>query len=76
MADSVEAGFDVAFQHPDRRVGFSQCNEALANGVGAAAAFSKTVGVAVGDRLGSRFQGQRVERLHGPTLHDGNAQGT
>ena len=35
MADPVEAALDVAFEHPDRRVAFGQCAEALANGVGA-----------------------------------------
>ena len=73
MADPVEAAFDVAFEHPDRRVAFGQRTEALADGVGAGAAFSKPVGVAVGDRLGDRFQGQRVERLHGAVPHGGNA---
>ena len=65
MADPVKAAFDVAFEHPNRRVAFGQRTEALANGVGAGAAFPETVGVAVSDRLRNRLQGQRVERLHG-----------
>ena len=73
MADPVEAGFDVAFQHPDRRVAFGQCTKALANGVGAGPAFSKPVGVTVGDRFGYRFERERVERLHGAVPQGGNA---
>ena len=72
MADAVETAFDVAFEHPDRRVALGQCTEALANGVGAGSAFAEPVGVAVSDRLSHRFQGQRVERLHGPVPQGGN----
>ena len=32
MADAVEAVFDVAFEHPDRRVAFGRRNEALPKG--------------------------------------------
>ena len=74
MADPVETGFDVAFQHPDRRVAFGQCTEALADGVGAGSAFSKPVGVPVAKSLGDGFQSQRVERLHGAIQHGGNGE--
>ena len=35
----------------------------------------KPVGVAVGDRLGYRFEGQRVERLHGAVPQGGMLKG-
>jgi hypothetical protein len=69
----IETAFDVALQHPDRRVAFGQRIEALTNGVGAGTAFSESVGVTVGERLGYRNQGQRMKRLHGAVLHGGNA---
>ena len=76
MADAVEAAFDVAFEHPDRRVAFGQRTKGLANGVGAGAPFSKPVGVAVTDCFRNGFESQRVERLHGAVPQGGNAPGT
>ena len=73
MADAVETALDVTFEHPNRRVAFGQCAEALANGVGARAAFPKAVRVTVSDRLGNRFEGQRMERLHGAVVQGGEA---
>ena len=55
--------FNVALQNPDRRVTLGQRNEALTDGISAAAAFAESIGIPVGSRLRYGCQSQHVQGL-------------
>src|ERR1700730_17205423 len=76
MRNSIETAFYVAFEYPLRRLEVSQCGEALFYGVSRRSLWSEAVRVRV--RCGFRYgiEGQQVQGLHSPALHDWNAQST
>ncbi len=74
MGDSVEAGFDVAFQDPHRCVSFGEHVEALRDGIRHRPLLAKAVGVGIGGRFDDRIQGEEVECLVRPVDHGGNAE--
>src|SRR6266850_5506497 len=76
VADFIETSLDISFQHPLRAGLLRQTSEALFQSIGTTAAFAKTIGVSVSQSLGYGCECQRVERLHGPVVHGGNAQGS
>jgi hypothetical protein len=69
MADFIEARLDVAFENPPCAMFVSETTETLRQRIGAASAFSKSVGVRGGARLGYRRQRQRIQPLHGAVAH-------
>src|SRR5437899_9612119 len=76
MTDFIKASFDVSFQDPWGAGFLCQAGEALFQSIGTPAAFAKPVGGCVSQSLGYGRERQRVERLHGPVVHGGNAQRT
>jgi site-specific DNA recombinase len=74
VADPVEAGLDVAFQHPARAVLSGQCIETLADRVRTRPLLAEPIRVRIGGRFRHGVQGQQVEGLHSSVLHGGDAQ--
>ena len=70
----IETSFNVPFENPRGRVRLCQRVEALGNGIGASASFSKPIRVRISGCLSNRCQSQLVECLHRPIVHDGNTQ--
>src|SRR5712664_3726463 len=76
VIDFIETSPDVSFQHPESAGFLSQAGEALLQSIGAATAFAKAIGVSVSQSLRDGGERKRVERLHGPVVQGGDAQGT
>jgi len=75
MANFIEASPDVSFQHLGGAVLVGEHLKALLQSIGTAEAFAKAIGVSVGQSLRYGGEGERIERLHGPVVQGGDAQG-
>src|ERR1700730_13134632 len=72
MAESIKAGFDVAFENPLWTVPMAQQDMSSCRGISTAALPPKAIGMAVGLRFRDGIETQQVECLHGSIGHRGN----
>ena len=76
MADSIKAGFDIAFQDPAWTMGTSQDLVTFIQGIGTASFQPKAIGMAVGQGFRDGIEAEQVEGLHGSVGHGGDPQRT
>ena len=73
VANLVEAGFDVAFKHPNGRTFSRQQRVTLLESIGAAAAFAEPIGVLVAKSFHDGCERKRVKGLHGAVVQGGDS---
>lgn len=75
VANSVEAGFDIAFKYPLCAVSSGQCITALFHGVCTAPFLAKPIRIGVCEGFRDGFQCQQVQGLHRSVFHRGDTEG-
>jgi hypothetical protein len=73
VADFIETSPDVSLLHPRGAAFLGEHDVALLQGIGTPATFAKAIGVSVGQNLGDGCERQRVKRVHGAVVHDGDS---
>ena len=73
VADFIQTSPDVSLLHPRGAAFLGEHDEALLQGIGTPAALAKAIGVSVGQNLSDGCERQRVKRVQGAVVHDGNA---
>src|SRR4029450_11820177 len=74
MADSVEAGPDVALQNPLRRMLSGENIEALLDGIRGGPLVAEAIGIRIAHRLRNGIQGQQVSGLQRAVVPRGDRQ--